>query len=147
MLNNDRGLFTELKGGHIIPSNTVPNIDYLILGAEISHVVIVKIQKYDVKLQKKFHTAECLLQGSVIFLRIIIYLFYRLLIFTSFNTPNALHISELQYTYTINLSTFTITPVELGKTNDFLVKSFQKNEKKLPLHVKYLPSLPSFPNY
>ena len=35
-----------------------------------------------------------------IFLDIIIYLLQETLIFTSFNTPNAVHISKVQYTYT-----------------------------------------------
>ena len=51
-------------GIHIIPSNTILNVERLILGAEINHVVIVNSWKYDVKLQKKFHTAEFILKCS-----------------------------------------------------------------------------------
>ena len=34
-------------GVHIIPSNSIPNIDWLILGAEINHVVVVNNWTYD----------------------------------------------------------------------------------------------------
>ena len=41
-------------GVHEIPSNTIPNVGRLILGAEINHVVVVVNNwKYDVKLWKK----------------------------------------------------------------------------------------------
>ena len=41
--------FYQPKSGvHIISSNTIPNVDWLILGAEITHVVIVNNWKYEV---------------------------------------------------------------------------------------------------
>ena len=43
-------------GVHIIPSNRIPNVDWLILGAEIYHIASVNNRKYYVKL-KKLHTA------------------------------------------------------------------------------------------
>ena len=50
---------------HIIPSSTIPNVDWL--GAEINHVVALNNWKYDIKLLKIIHTAEFFLQGSVYF--------------------------------------------------------------------------------
>ena len=50
---------------HIIPSSTIPNVDWL--GAEINLVVALNNWKYDIKLLKIIHTAEFFLQGSVYF--------------------------------------------------------------------------------
>ena len=44
-----------------------------------------------------------------IFLYIIIYPLYWLLLFTSFKTPNAVHIYEVKYTYTKSLPKLTMT--------------------------------------
>ena len=69
-------------------------------------------------------------KGVLIFLYIIIYLLYWLLIFTSFDTPNAVHISDVQYTYTNNLQKFTMeqtmplnvlsTPIPFGIRNGII---------------------------
>ena len=50
-------------------------------------------------------------KGVLIFLYIIIYLLYWLLISTSIDTPYAVHISDVQYTYTNNLPKFTMTQI------------------------------------
>ena len=36
----------------MIPSNTIPNVDWLILGAEIKHVVVIN-NKYDIQVVEK----------------------------------------------------------------------------------------------
>ena len=50
-------------------------------------------------------------KGVLIFLYIIIYLLYWFLISTSIYTPYAVHISDVQYTYTNNLPKFTMTQI------------------------------------
>ena len=78
------------------------------------------------------HTMYCRMYTAreCFFLYIIIYLLYWLLIFTSFDTPNAVHISDVQYTYTNNLQKFTMeqimplnvlsTPIPFGIRNGII---------------------------
>ena len=46
----NKALDVVQAGVHLIPSNRIPNIDWLILEAETNHVVVVNDSKYDVKL-------------------------------------------------------------------------------------------------
>ena len=75
------------------------------LGAEINHVVIVYTQMYDVKLQKKIHTAECIQQRSVHFSVHHILSLKQMLA----KLRLLMQYIFLKYTYTKNFPNFTLT--------------------------------------
>ena len=92
----------------IIPSNTIPNVDWLIYGQKLTIVVV--LNKYVVK--------NKLLKKSI--LHVIIYSISYFIVYNNssliliidiyiFNTPNAVNISKVLYTNQKNLPKFTKT--------------------------------------